>query len=708
MAKKLHFREMPAQVKDAINQIQRGEFTGQFLSASGFSINGQIGDRRGLLYGQAFDSYGGSTDDDWSLLGHTTGIEFETTGNAPRIGRCASTKIISTIKDTEFMRLVRDHPQTFAPGQCTDAQDRIIFNDGAGDIDFIVKGDNDANLITVQAELDTIGIGVADPRAKLQIEFDNNNIWASSREYSDYPLLLKNNSDTLNAFTGIAFDVSTQTDRDAIGAAIVALNRHTSDFEHHADLVFATNFDDDDDLTERMRITDEGLVGIGVASPQSKLHIEHTDTTNWGSPSDEEFGNYLLTLRNNTDEIGAFSGIAFDISTETDADSIGAAIVGVNQIGSDSTHDTDLVFATNDAGDDTLTERMRIEANGQIGIGVNNPLSRLHIEHTDSTTWASPSNETFNDFILTLRNNTDTTNAFSGIAFDVSTESDLDSIGAAILAVNKNSTSALHDADLVFATNEQNADPIADDQLTERMRITNDGQVGIGTNDPDLGSAVGLHILATTGQGEGNLRVECTESIIDTYQSLINCQWPNDTTIFSTNYWVKFVNGSGQVGAIHSEVVYGTFTGCHYTPVPSGSIRRGMVLKSTGKTFFKEGIGNAWVVTEVTTVEKDKAVTGVYIGLAVPAEESVIGEELAAYNALGEGSILVTDAGGNIETGDYICSSNNLGHGMKQDDDLLHNYTIAKANEPIDFSTVEVDPELGFKSFLLACTYHCG
>ena len=45
---------------------------------------------------------------------------------------------------------------------------------------------------------------------------------------------------------------------------------------------------------------------------------------------------------------------------------------------------------------------------------------------------------------------------------------------------------------------------------------------------------------------------------------------------------------------------------------------------------------------------------------------------------------------------------------MKQDDDLLHNYTVAKANEPIDFSTVEVDPELGFKSVLVACTYHCG
>ena len=53
-------------------------------------------------------------------------------------------------------------------------------------------------------------------------------------------------------------------------------------------------------------------------------------------------------------------------------------------------------------------------------------------------------------------------------------------------------------------------------------------------------------------------------------------------------------------------------------------------------------------------------------------------------------------------------SSDRLGHGMKQPDDILHNYTVAKASEPIDFSTIEVDSELGYKSILIACTYHCG
>ncbi len=34
---------------------------------------------------------------------------------------------------------------------------------------------------------------------------------------------------------------------------------------------------------------------------------------------------------------------------------------------------------------------------------------------------------------------------------------------------------------------------------------------------------------------------------------------------------------------------------------------------------------------------------------------------------------------GNIENGDYIQSSDYLGYGEKQDDDLLYNYTVANA-----------------------------
>ena len=45
----------------------------------------------------------------------------------------------------------------------------------------------------------------------------------------------------------------------------------------------------------------------------------------------------------------------------------------------------------------------------------------------------------------------------------------------------------------------------------------------------------------------------------------------------------------------------------------------------------------------------------------------------------------VCDEGGSIEAGDLLCTSAVPGHLMKQDDDLMHGYTVAKAMEDVTF-----------------------
>ena len=55
-------------------------------------------------------------------------------------------------------------------------------------------------------------------------------------------------------------------------------------------------------------------------------------------------------------------------------------------------------------------------------------------------------------------------------------------------------------------------------------------------------------------------------------------------------------------------------------------------------------------------------------------------------NSVGEGGIWVCDEMGLIENGDYITSSNIPGYGCFQDDDVLHNYTVAKATMDCDFT----------------------
>lgn len=71
-------------------------------------------------------------------------------------------------------------------------------------------------------------------------------------------------------------------------------------------------------------------------------------------------------------------------------------------------------------------------------------------------------------------------------------------------------------------------------------------------------------------------------------------------------------------------------------------------------------------------------------------------------NSLGEGGILVCNENGNIDNGDYLTSANLAGYAMKQDDDLLHSYTVAKALESVDWANEAETTKL------IACTYHAG
>lgn len=85
----------------------------------------------------------------------------------------------------------------------------------------------------------------------------------------------------------------------------------------------------------------------------------------------------------------------------------------------------------------------------------------------------------------------------------------------------------------------------------------------------------------------------------------------------------------------------------------------------------------------------------------------------AKVNSLGEGGINVCSLGGHIENGDYITTSELSGKGMLQADDLLHNYTVAKALEDVNWDK-EVPGQNGcyeingIKCKMIGCTYHCG
>ena len=196
------------------------------------------------------------------------------------------------------------------------------------------------------------------------------------------------------------------------------------------------------------------------------------------------------------------------------------------------------------------------------------------------------------------------------------------------------------------------------------------------------------------------------------------------------------------------------FTGQHNTLPVSGSgivenlvDNVGLIVRSIGEYCRFDEPSQLWVSgsagitisealprVELTTTENDKSAFGVVSNMP---NEYLVNMETGQYeqdqdgiakrfgniaqtqvriNALGEGAIWIVNTSGNLENGDYITTSALPGYGMKQDDDLLHNYTVAKITQDCNFDTsstkykceeITIDGQTYTRAFV-GCTYHCG
>jgi hypothetical protein len=224
------------------------------------------------------------------------------------------------------------------------------------------------------------------------------------------------------------------------------------------------------------------------------------------------------------------------------------------------------------------------------------------------------------------------------------------------------------------------------------------------------------------------------------------------TNISSTNTDYVCVSGNTSFQSVNDKILYianGTFTGFHrnYTDdelfdaenpeifknsfigcivISSGKIKTDYSAieeeineedeKLNSKVEWKSAIGkegifieDALPIVKLSRVKKDKRVFGV-VGDPTRSNNS---KERLIINSVGEGAICVCNTNGNIENGDYIQSSDVLGHGEKQDDDILHNYTVAKATIDCNFELNSpyyecIERPDGIRTAFIACTYHCG
>lgn len=166
------------------------------------------------------------------------------------------------------------------------------------------------------------------------------------------------------------------------------------------------------------------------------------------------------------------------------------------------------------------------------------------------------------------------------------------------------------------------------------------------------------------------------------------------------------------------------FTGQHRTFVENilhtdASNNAGLIVCANRNTYIsmsnKMKKGNKAIMqneslplVSLSTKSKDKSCFGVIsesedpelrgervASVFFPAEKEE-GDTRIFINSVGEGAIWVSNKNGPLESGDYITTSDIPGYGEKQDDDILHNYTVAKITMDCNFN-----PQLQPKEVIL-------
>jgi hypothetical protein len=243
----------------------------------------------------------------------------------------------------------------------------------------------------------------------------------------------------------------------------------------------------------------------------------------------------------------------------------------------------------------------------------------------------------------------------------------------------------------------------------------------------------GNFYIASNGSTTNGIQVNSSGDL--TVSGTMSTQNAKIASISATKYWeVRTTNMGGEfdliyayssssfTGGVKSRMSYQgnggytNHTGQHRNITDDKKLYsqdyKGYIVKSTGKyknlnskyhiDSIKENIimDDALPIIVLTSKAYDKSCWGVIsryedtsnavreyaTGHFVSCMDIDNGDHRLIVNGCGEGSIWVSDYNGVLENGDYITTSPIAGIGMKQDDDFLHTYTVAKITMDCDFN----------------------
>ena len=213
-----------------------------------------------------------------------------------------------------------------------------------------------------------------------------------------------------------------------------------------------------------------GNVGIGTTTPGALFQVHSSGA---------------IRLSNSTTATdGLLGGIDFN-NTNAEGAATNARIYGVR---GDAALEGRLTFETRDGA--TLSERMRIDENGNVGIGTTTPLAKLQVGTYDQTSYTemavfSGAKSAFVGIPTNQLAVVDTTAMAAGVGGEISLEGAFStaSVGsitsfAGIGGVKENGTSGNYGGNFIVKTR------INGGNLAEALRVDSSQRVGIGTTTP--------------------------------------------------------------------------------------------------------------------------------------------------------------------------------------------------------------------------------
>ena len=237
----------------------------------------------------------------------------------------------------------------------------VVFNDPSNDVDFRVESNGQTHMLFVDAGNNRVCIGNSAADGTLHVYSNSAGSVTASSSADD--LVIENNGDTGisiltadgNNSTAVMFGCPSQT----VGAAI-RYNHNSSEMSLGPDQPGAHLRINSGDGIEAARIDSSGRVGMGVSSPNSRLHIKDSNSG----------GDIGLRVQNNTS--GANSTASIHLTTSA-TDTFNSATIKTERTSGA------LIFERDG------NERLRIDSAGDVAIGVSAATSRLTVEDSAAT-----------------------------------------------------------------------------------------------------------------------------------------------------------------------------------------------------------------------------------------------------------------------------------------------------------------------------------